>query len=81
MKLYIAWSEKFIASKGRYDLLKSPRPGPDYYSECKRFSWIKKIRNAHRSHLKSQGIERPEWYENYDSLSESEKDYFRSDGS
>lgn len=38
------------------DKLENPdRPGPDYYSECKKFSWVDQLIEKHKKQVKESG--------------------------
>ena len=40
--------DKLFAELGKLYLLENPnRPGPDYYSECKKFNWATKLVENH----------------------------------
>ena len=37
-------------------------PGPDYYSECKKFNWVTALITKHEQHFKRTGREVPDWH-------------------
>ena len=48
-KLCIELMHEIMTEFGYADMISDPnRPGPDYYSDCKKFNWIDALRKNHK---------------------------------
>ena len=62
MTLFIQETDTIFAEEGKSEFLENPNwPGPKYYDDCKKFSWVEVLVENNNSYYVKKGQTIPEW--------------------
>ena len=55
-KLFIIKTHELFEEEGKSEyLVNANKPGPNYYSECKKYDWIEELIVSHKKHIEVSG--------------------------